>query len=310
MDLKPKEDAIPDPKTILLTTPPYQAFIVRDENFLDTLRIEFYQKPIDCFCQTCQMDSTFKRVENFLPGIYNPREFTPIDFSTDSEGRKEIPDILSFRKLDKDQNFVYMNIPVKIYSFSERFFTVRYICTRCNSQLLSFFFKIEKSKLIKIGQYPSIYDLEKNNIKKYYKLLGEEKASELKEAIRLDANGIGIGAFVYLRRVFEYVIEIVHQEANKLDTWVETGYATLRFEEKILHLKDLLPVFVTENRKIYSVLSLGIHELSEDQCKTFFEPMKIMIELILDQMMEKLERIAKEKAAQSTLSQIIGTLKS
>ena len=61
------------------------------------------------------------------------------------------------------------------------------------------------NKIIKVGQYPSVADMTIPEIKKYRKVLGSEYRDYAK-AIGLFANGIGIGSFVYLRRIIENLI--------------------------------------------------------------------------------------------------------
>jgi hypothetical protein len=41
---------------------------------------------------------------------------------------------------------------------------------------------------------------------------------------------------------------------------------SLRMTEKIAALRTHLPEIVTRNAKAYGILSLGLHELSEEQC--------------------------------------------
>lgn len=123
------------------------------------------------------------------------------------------------------------------------------------------------------------------------------------------ATGLGIGSFVYLRRIFEYLIETVHEEAKKTMDWDENTYYSSRVEEKVLLLKAYLPPLLIESRKVYFVLSKGIHELSEDECKSYFDPLKIIVELILDQRIAQIERLKKEKEAKNGLSKIIGDIK-
>jgi hypothetical protein len=79
-------------------------------------------------------------------------------------------------------------------------------------------------------------------------------------------------------------------------------------DEKIELLKDYLPEFQVNN-KIYSILSKGIHELSEDECLKHFTPVKIGIELILDEKLEKLAKKVKIKEAEKSLSKIHSELK-
>ncbi len=145
----------------------------------------------------------------------------------------------------------------------------------------------------KVGQYPSVADFHIGQIHKYDKVLTKDKMKELTKAIGLAANGIGIGSFVYLRRIFEYLVfeafEIAKTE--KLDFDVN-AFAVVRMNEKIQMLSGFLPSFLVENYAIYGILSKGIHELSEEECKEYFAVLKLSIEMILE---EKLEKFQKEK---------------
>lgn len=79
--------------------------------------------------------------------------------------------------------------------------------------------------------------------------------------------------------------------------------------EKIRLLKDYLPEFLVKNKFIYSILSKAIHELREDECLKYFAPVKLGIELILDEKLEELDREAKIKEAAKSLSEIHSELK-
>ena len=297
---------IPDPETCLLKIPQYQSFDVDDDNFYEILRLEFFNRTIDCFCQKCNKESTFQRLNNFSPKYEHQDVWPEFDLSDAIKDKEEIPYELSFYHVNGNY---YSIMPVNEYALGERSFSIEFVCTRCKTQGILFFYIIENSKLIKIGQYPSISDLENHAIHKYEILLGKEKTCEFKIAIRLFANGLGIGSFVYLRRIFEYLIELAHEEAKSSEDWDENLYYSSRMEEKVLLLKAYLPPLLIESRKVYSVLSKGIHELSEDECKSYFDPLKMLIELILDQRIAQDERVKKEKEAKIGLSKIIGNIK-
>jgi hypothetical protein len=148
-----------------------------------------------------------------------------------------------------------------------------------------------------------------NKIGKYKKILNTEKYNELSKAIGLVSHGVGIGSFVYLRRIFEDLVEQAHQEAIKEDLLSEEAYCRSRMDEKIGLLKEFLPDFLFKNRILYSILSKGIHELSEEECLKYFDAVKIGIELILDEKLEKLNREAKTKEVEKLISEIHNELK-
>ena len=56
------------------------------------------------------------------------------------------------------------------------------------------------------------------------------------------------------------------------------------------------------NSKIYAILSLGLHELSEDKCLAFFEPLKLSIKIILEEDKKKKEEFALKKLAAEAIT--------
>jgi hypothetical protein len=156
----------------------------------------------------------------------------------------------------------------------------------------------------KIGQHPSVADFQIPQVAKYRKLLGDDSYREFTRGIRLAANGVGIGSFVYLRRIFENLIEEAHIIAKQDTNFDEGRYRGSRMDEKIAILRDRLPPFLVKNRNIYSVLSKGIHELTEAECLDYFRAMRVSIELILDEKLEAAERKRKIEEAEANISKI------
>jgi hypothetical protein len=158
--------------------------------------------------------------------------------------------------------------------------------------------------LMKTGQHPSVADIHISEVKQYKKLLSDEKLRELTRAIGLAANGVGIGSFVYLRRVFEYLIQEAYEKCLSENLVTEDQYKKARMDEKINLLSAHLPVFLTENRAIYSILSLGIHELKEDVCLAHFDTLRVGIEIILDEKLDEFRKKEKIETAKKKLSQL------
>jgi hypothetical protein len=100
------------------------------------------------------------------------------------------------------------------------------------------------------------------------------------------------------------LVEEAHQKASEKDASDEQKYKNARMEEKIGLLKENLPDFLVKHKSIYSILSKGIHELSEDECLEYFDVVKSGIELILDEKLEKINREAKLKEVEKSLSEI------
>lgn len=162
----------------------------------------------------------------------------------------------------------------------------------------------------KVGQYPSVADFHIGQVHKYNKVLPKDKMREFTKAIGLAANGVGIGSFVYLRRIFEHLVfealEVAKGRDEKFDV---NAFNAARMNEKIQLLSGYLPDFLVEHHMIYGVLSKGIHELSEEDCKKYFSILRESIEMILDEKLEVYQKELRKNSIKQTLSQIVGEIK-
>lgn len=181
-------------------------------------------------------------------------------------------------------------------------------CSRDPDHQYLCFVMIANFKIIKIGQYPSIADIAKAEIQKYRKVL-KESFGEFSRGIGLAAHGIGIGSFVYLRRTFERLICEAYDKAKTEGGWSEEQYQKSRMDEKIVLLKNHLPLFLVENRGLYAILSKGVHELSEQECLGAFPIVKLAIEMILDEKIREQKRQTKEAEARKAIAKLTGALK-
>ena len=177
-------------------------------------------------------------------------------------------------------------------------------CARNSNHELIFIFLINDGKISKIGQYPSMADIEIAKIQKYRKVLEENLYTDFARGIGLAAHGVGIGSYVYLRRVFENLIEEAHQNAITRGNWNEEKYQKARMSEKVSLLKSDLPSFLVKNHTLYSILSSGIHSLCEQVCLKHFPILKVSIELILDEKIRIKQEKDKISEVQKTLSDI------
>lgn len=134
--------------------------------------------------------------------------------------------------------------------------------------------------------------------------MSNEKLSEIKRALGLVSNGVGVGSFVYLRRIFEYLIEEAHQEAKECPDFQEEEYNRSRVIEKIEQLKDYLPPFLIKQKPIYGILSKGIHELTEAECLHSFNVLEKTIEMILNEKLAKKERIDSESEISKNINEL------
>jgi len=288
---------LPEPQAFYVTVPLYEKFKLNNINYGDLLRIHFFQGPLDAYCPDCGRESVFsglRELPSAIPQI-NRVSVSP----------KSVEELLEHEMvMVSEDGRTYSTVNLKEYALADKTIINRFVCSRDASHHFDFVLKNQNGLFQKIGQWPSIADLQKNDIEKYQKILGPEKSAEFIKAIGLSAHGIGIGSFVYLRRIFEDLIEAAHKEASQEQDWSDETFYKSRMDEKILLLKDYLPSFLVENRVIYSILSIAVHGLTEQQCLENFEPVKLAIEIILDEKIEKQLKEEKVSVARKALSAI------
>lgn len=163
------------------------------------------------------------------------------------------------------------------------FVSVDLFCAKDESHKLTFWLNFSGGNVQKVGQRPSIADISVDQMRTQYKsVLRGDNWPELYKAIGLAAHGEGIGAFVYLRRVFERLIRSRFDEVKGAEGWNDEQF-NVRMEDRIDLLKSHLPTMLVESRKIYGIFSLGIHELDNDRCLEFFPIGKESIIMILEE---------------------------
>lgn len=158
-----------------------------------------------------------------------------------------------------------------------------FFCAMDNTHQLDYIVITSGNKMKKIGQYPSFADLSFPELKEYRKVISKEDMKELKRAIGLFAQGIGVGSFVYLRRIFEHILEMASQKMMEDGDFNKEEYDKAHVTEKITMLKDYLPKSMVDNKVFYGIVSKGIHELRENDCLDYFPVMKRFILLTLRQ---------------------------
>ncbi|MEK7129239.1 MAG: short-chain dehydrogenase [Patescibacteria group bacterium] len=207
------------------------------------------------------------------------------------------------------QEHVYSSTTYWEWKNSADFRRNRYRCSRNSNHEYFIYYLKTKDSLLKIGQWPSVADFQIPQAEKYRKILGEEEYKEFTRGIGLAAHGVGIGSFVYLRRVFENLIEEAHSKAQAENKeFPNNEYLKARMDEKIKMVKDYLPEFLVENRSLYAILSTGIHDLTEDECLQYFETVKIGIEQILDEKIIQKEKADKAIKAREAIQKAHGKL--
>lgn len=179
-----------------------------------------------------------------------------------------------------------------------RLMVFSFTCAMHDSHKIDYTVLTDEYSMKKIGQFPSVADLTFPELKDYKKVLSQEDMREMRRAIGLYAQGIGVGSYVYLRRIFERIIDAAKNTAIAEGKVAEDEYTKSHVDERIKLLKDYLPKMLVENPVFYSIVSKGIHELDEETCTKCFPVLQEAIFMILRQW----EQIRQEKEAKARLA--------
>ena len=287
-------EAFPKPEVFLSECPLYTLEPFDGEETWKAVDLIYFDGTYDGFCTKCGREATFK-----VTAPERPNGFT-----------RNLGEEAIYKKHGNQPPIP--NILVDTYR-------VRATCTREATHRQDFFFLVDyrlgqtedgKAKLErfiqKVGQHPSFGDLHLEAVKKYRGSLPAQQLKELSQAIGLASHDVGVGSYVYLRRVFEWLVEEAHQEASKAAGWDEQAYMKLRMAERVSALRSSLPDFLVEHPEMYSLLSKGVHELTERECLEHFSTLRIAIELILDERHEKKLRERKIAQAKAALAKATG----
>lgn len=248
--------------------------------------------------------------------IYTKIEINEDNFSvfrkiTDSSLKAEFDGFNPLNNVESTFNVItdIQGSSMEGYTKNGGFGTVKIKCKRTDEVFWFFLLYDPESKiLMKIGQFPSVADFHISEIKQYKKLLSNEKLKEFTKAIGLAANGIGIGSFVYLRRIFEHLIFEAFNKAKSEGEISESDFQKARMDAKIDMLHSFLPSFLVDNKTMYSILSIGIHKLDEQTCLAHFDTLRVGIEIILDEKLEEIKKKEKIEIAKQKLAGLKGQI--
>lgn len=282
---------IPTPVDFLLNEPMYEETVYEGEEVWAVLDVLYFKGTFDCYCPKCGKEATFKAIAG-----ERPKEFV--------------------RNKELERAHKGLGLAINYPAIEQNTYKLIAQCARQSTHFQHYFFLVDSSPttkpdgsvgykrtIQKIGQHPSFADLNLPKVKKYAPVLDKKLLSELNKAIGLASHDVGVGAYVYLRRVFEALVEEAHQLAAQDVGWDEEPYLRSRMSERIDMLRTHLPSFLVENPNMYSLLSKGVHEMTEEECLEHFNALRLGIELILDEKLEQREKERKITEAKKALGQ-------
>lgn len=252
---------------VCIELPLYTRFEIDDRQFMSIFREQNFQ--FDAHCVQCGKDSTFRTM-------------------------RTVP--------NKQGSFPYRSDD---WMLSDGEIRVDLFCQRYRHHAYSYLFVYRGGSLIKFGQLPSIEDIAGADLRQYEKVMPKGYFNELKRAGGLASHGIGIGSFVYLRRIFERLI-YDHHSARQVSI---EGFDDMWMDQKIAALKDDLPPALVENKTAYGILSKGIHELDEETCRKYFPVVRQAIITILEQDLQARQKDEQSRRLRQALADINGEVK-
>ena len=286
----------------------YDEIEITKDNIFELADLVGGHVKIDIYCPKCGESRVFSC--EMIPYYWYD------EHNQEIKGRSLEEEIVSWQEIQNMDGTRFVGDPEAPWTWTNnsiendtRLMVFKFFCAMDNTHHLDYIVLTYGNKMKKIGQYPSVADLSFPELKEYRKVMTKEDEKELKRAIGLFASGIGVGSFVYLRRIFERIIVTASRKAIEEGKIKEEEFGKAHVDEKIKMLAEYLSKSLANNPVFYGIISKGIHELSEEDCIEFFPVMQSFIMMILRQW-EKIRRDEEEeKKLAASLSHIAAKVK-
>lgn len=259
------------------------------------------QENIVTFCHKCKKEFPFEIEKKYLTKHFEHISGKPEMIITSSYGN------YGAGEFDIESGNIYGPIPPytkdKILNNEICYVEYRFRCKNETSHIYLMIIALEFNNgnftIRKVGQNPSMLTIKGFDFDKYKKQLNRINAYEdYKKADLSNAEHFYVGAYAYLRRIFEKLIKYY---IEKHDITLDDN----RMETKIDSVKQYFDPRISKLLKnLYGILSVSIHELDEDESKDYYTYLKAIIDMQLE-----FEFTEEEKAEQSSeLSAIINKI--
>lgn len=188
--------------------------------------------------------------------------------------------------------------------------SIYYHCPTC-SQSIFFLFYFDGNSIIKLAQYPSLYDVSRDDLKKYQKndLIDKDSFSQLYKADVCASTGYYVAAYTYMRRVYETMLMSVFEQNQEDIGITKEDFRRLHSDKKLEAIKDYLAIDDEIYLPLYGLLSAGIHAMTEEQCCEDYTVLKpILLEILAEQKAKK-EKATKRKELKELFAKRKGEMK-
>ncbi len=204
----------------------------------------------------------------------------------------------TFNMINEFWHAGYKETEVHAYN---RIINLNYLCQSCKEFKREFnvFVDDDLNFIYKVGQYPEWEIKMDSNLEKVL----NKHAKTFRKGLVCEAQGYGIGAFAYYRRITEDVIdELLESISDLIDVENQAEYKialektknTRVTQEKIDLIKDLLPSILKPNGMnplgvLHSELSEGIHAESDKACLENANHIKSILTFLINQIIQSKE---------------------
>jgi len=207
----------------------------------------------------------------------------------------------------------------KHQKFTNTYFV--YLCSNCAEKRKIFSLQIRaeeqgsRGACYKFGEEPA-YGVP--TPPRLLRLFGDDKDIFLKGR-RCENQGLGIGAFVYYRRVVENHKNQILDEIIRVSKRLETPNATIellenakkeiQFSKALESVRDALPQALLINGRnpltlLHSALSKGVHELTDARCLELAHDVRVVLAELAERLGQALKDEAELNSAVNRLSDI------
>jgi hypothetical protein len=196
---------------------------------------------------------------------------------------------------------------------------ITYRCSNCqaNEKTFSLAVRLDEEEgttgeLYKFGELPPFGP---PTPPKLIKLIGPDRDDFLKGR-RCENQGLGVGAFIYYRRVVENQKNRIFSEIIKVSERLSAPHEKIeilrqainetQFSKALEMAKDVLPESLLINghspiQLLHSALSEGVHALSDDQCLELAGSIRVVLSELSERLSQALKDEAELAKALSTL---------
>ena len=198
-------------------------------------------------------------------------------------------------------------------------YTAHYMCAKCQEYTYSFVLKFTKSgtslansvySVQKVGQDPSVEQPIDKELKVW---LSEDDTLLFQKGLRTEANGFGIAAYSYYRRIVEGNIEKLlnniseQSDSEELKAAIATALKETNAATRVKLVKDHAPASLKPDGKnvlgiLYSALSAGIHGRTDEECLKDAGDIKVCLMFLIKRISREQQEARELTASISALS--------